>query len=58
MMYLKNVVLKTHLILQMVSKNREWLQEELNKQNILDFREVLLGYIDSNNHFNVQKKML
>ena len=58
MMYLKNVVLKTHLILQMVSKNREWLQEELNKQNILDFREVLLGYIDSNNHFIVQKKVL
>lgn len=47
-------VLDDHL--HMLSKNREWLQEELNKQNVLNFREVLLGYIDSNNQLIVQKK--
>jgi uncharacterized membrane protein YcaP (DUF421 family) len=42
--------------LQMVGKDRMWLKEELKKQNVTDFRQVLLGYLDSNNRLIVQKK--
>ena len=47
-------ILDDHL--QMIGKDRKWIQEELRKQNVLDFKEVLLGYIDSNNQLIVQKK--
>ncbi len=47
-------ILDDHL--QVVSKDRTWIQEELRKQNVSDFKEVLLGYIDSNNQLVVQKK--
>ncbi|MEA4832387.1 MAG: DUF421 domain-containing protein [Oscillospiraceae bacterium] len=42
--------------LQMNDKNRMWLQEELKKQGVLDLKDVLLAYIDSNNQLVVQKK--
>ena len=48
------VILDDHL--QMIGKDKIWIQEELRKQNVLDFKEVLLGYIDSNNQLIVQKK--
>ncbi len=47
-------ILDDHL--QMIGKDQMWLKEELKKQNILDYKEVLLGYIDNNNQLIVQKK--
>lgn len=47
-------ILDDHL--QIIGKDRKWIQKELRKQNVLDFKEVLLGYIDSNNQLIVQKK--
>lgn len=47
-------ILDDHL--QMISKDRTWIQEELRKQNVSDFKKVFLGYIDSNNKLVVQKK--
>lgn len=47
-------ILDNHL--RMIGKDRMWMQEELRKQNVLDFKEVLLGYIDSKNQLVVQKK--
>jgi len=54
-----NVIIDGEILddhLQMVSKDRTWIQEELRKQNVSNFKEVLLGYIDSNNQLVVQKK--
>lgn len=54
-----NVIIDGEVIddhLQLIGKDRNWLKEVLEKQNILDFKEVLLGYIDSNNQLIVQKK--
>lgn len=42
--------------LREIGKDKIWIQEVLKKQNIFDFREVLLGYINSNNQLVVQKK--
>jgi uncharacterized membrane protein YcaP (DUF421 family) len=47
-------ILDDHL--QMMGKDRIWIQEMLEKQNIFDFKEVLLGYIDSNKQLVIQKK--
>lgn len=54
-----NVIIDGEILddhLQMIGKDRKWIKEELRKQNVLDFKEVLLGYIDSNNQLVVQKK--
>lgn len=54
-----NVIIDGEILddhLQMIGRDRMWLQEELKKQNVSDFRKVLLGYIDSNNQLIVQKK--
>ena len=54
-----NVIIDGEILddhLQMIGKDRIWIQEELRKENVLDFKEVLLGYIDSNNQLIIQKK--
>jgi uncharacterized membrane protein YcaP (DUF421 family) len=40
----------------MIGKDRIWLKEILKNQNVLDYKKVLLGYIDSNNQLVVQNK--
>ena len=54
-----NVIIDGEILddhLQMIGKDRIWLIEELKKQNVLNYKEVLLGYIDGNNRLVVQKK--
>ncbi|MGI5849648.1 MAG: DUF421 domain-containing protein [Christensenellales bacterium] len=47
-------ILEDHL--KMVGKDRQWIIDMLNKQNIPDYRDVILGYIDSNNVLVIQKR--
>jgi uncharacterized membrane protein YcaP (DUF421 family) len=47
-------ILEDHL--GMIGRDRRWLEQELKNQNVLDYKEVFLGYIDSGNNLIVQRK--
>lgn len=54
-----NVVIDGEILdghLQLIGKDEAWLQNELSKQNISDIKQVLLGYMNNDNQFVVQKK--
>ena len=42
--------------LHLIGKDKAWLDAELEKQNIFNCKDVLLGYVDSNQQLIVHKK--